>query len=370
MLNLERDGYTKQEVMDVLHGKYGPRHIRFRYDLLDSEGKFKKHLHIVTGGEVKMSALAQIKRTARFSLKDDPDINWLSDRIQPFTEIRMTDNNYIEFPLGVFLLSSPQRKDQNSNVYREVEAYDGTIILKDDKLDSRYTVIAGENYIDAVVEILLSAGITKYNIDQTDKTLPTDVDWPPGTEKIEIVNDLLSAINYTPIQVDGYGFFTSRLYRSPSRRTAEYTYKVGEESVIFDGMTEELDIFNVPNKWVVVLADPEREPLKAVYTNDNPDSPTSTVNRGRIIVDYREVDNIADQESLNEYVQRIAFNASQIYGKLEFETAIMPMHEYNDVLQIEYSPLSIIGKYVETGWTIPLQAGGKMRHSVRKVVDI
>lgn len=369
MLSLTNYLYSKQEIIDALHGKYGQRHIKFRYDLLDKNDQKKGELDNVLGGEVSMASLDSIKRTARFKIKDKGDINWLTDRIQPFALLRMRDGKYIEFPLGIFLLSSPTRKDENNSVYRDIEAYDGLLILRDDKFDVRYTVPAGANYRQAVIDILSSAGITKHNIEQTDKVLPVDMEFAPGTEKLEAINALLQAINYTPLYVDVYGYFTSMTYRSPSIRAAEYTYRDDELSIIYAGMEEELDLFNVPNKWVVVCSNAEQS-LMSSYTNNNPNSPTSTVNRGRTIVDYRKVTDIADQQSLDAYVQRIAFEASQVYGKLTFETALNPLHDYMDVLQIEYSPLGISGKYSETSWTMPLQAGARMRHEVRKVVSI
>ncbi|QPA31631.1 hypothetical protein [Thermaerobacillus caldiproteolyticus] len=369
MLSLVNYLYSKQEIIDALHGKYGQRHFKFRYDLLDKDDKKIGELDSVVDGEVSMASLDSIKRTAKFRLKDRGEINWLSDRIQPFALLRMRDGKYIEFPLGIFLLSSPTRKDENKSVYRDVEAYDGLLILRDDKFDTRYTVTAGTNYRQAVIDILTSAGITKHNIEQTDKVLPVDMEFEPGKEKLEAVNALLQAINYTPLYVDVYGYFTSMTYRSPSIRAAEYTYKDDELSIIYPGIEEELDLFSVPNKWVVVCSSAEQS-LMSSYTNSNPDSPTSTVNRGRTIVDYREVTDIADQQSLDAYVQRIAFEASQVYGKLTFETALNPLHDYADVLQIEYSPLGISGKYSETSWTMPLKAGARMKHEVRKVVSI
>lgn len=369
MLSLANYPYSRQEIIDTLHGKYGQRHLKFRYNLLDKNDQKIGELDTVESGEVSMASLDSIKRTARFNIKDTGEINWLSDRIQPYALLRMRDGQYIEFPLGIFLLSSPTRKDSNNNVYRDVEAYDGLLILRDDKFDTRYTVPAGTNYRQAVIDILASAGITKHNIEQTDKILPVDMEFAPGTEKLEAINALLQAINYTPLYVDVYGYFTSMTYRSPSIRAAEYTYKDDELSIIYAGMEEELDLFNVPNKWVVVCSNAEQS-LMSSYTNSNPNSPTSTVNRGRTIVDYRKVTDIADQQSLDAYVQRIAFEASQVYGKLTFETALNPLHDYMDVLQIEYSPLGISGKYSETSWTMPLQVGARMRHEVRKVVSI
>ncbi|NUK30991.1 hypothetical protein HT574_13115 [Parageobacillus sp. VR-IP] len=369
MLSLANYPYSRQEIIDALHGKYGQRHFKFRYDLLDMNDNKIGELDSVVDGEVSMASLDSIKRTARFKIKDKGDINWLTDRIQPFALLRMRDGKYIEFPLGIFLLSSPTRKDENKSVYRDVEAYDGLLILRDDKFDTRYTIPAGTNYRQAVIDILASAGITKHNIEQTDKVLPVDVEFEPGKEKLKAINELLTAINYTPLHVDVYGYFTSMTYRSPSIRTAEYTYKDDELSIIYAGMEEELDLFNVPNKWVVICSNAEQS-LMSSYTNSNPNSPTSTVNRGRTIVDYREVTDIADQQSLDAYVQRIAFEASQVYGKLTFETALNPLHDYMDVLEVDYSPLGIKGKYVETGWTMPLKAGARMKHEVRKVVSI
>ena len=370
MLPLERSGFTKKEILNVLHGKHGVRSLQFRYDLLDSEENFIRTLDSVQSGEVSMAALASIKRTARFRMKDNGVINWLSDRIQPFVEVKMPNSDYIEFPMGIFLLNSPIRTEQNNYVYRDVEAYGLTQILRADKFINRYTVSAGTNYRTAIIDILNSAGIIKHNIEETDKVIPIDIDWAPGIEKLEAINELIGAINYTPIYDDVYGYFTSFSYRSPSARSAEYVYSDDELSVMYSGMSEELDTFGIYNSWVVTFSNPEREPLVSTYTNDNPESPTSTINRGRLIVDVREIDNIADQQALDAHVQRIAFESSQVYGKIEFETAIMPMHDYNDVIELNYQPLGIQGKYSETGWTIPLEVGGKMKHSLRRVVEV
>jgi hypothetical protein len=391
------EGFTPERIKAIIHMTGGSRKVAFRYELLDKNDNRIGDLSTVSSGEVSHSSLSQIKRTARFNIKDSGDIDFLSDRIKPFARLHIppgrilareysfirttqpilnnirvapNEGGWVEFPLGVFLLSSPTRKDQNNNVYREVEAFDGTVILRDDKFHSRYHIPAGANYRQAVIDILLTAGISKHNIEQTDKILPVDVEFEPGTEKLKAVNQLLSAINYTPIHVDVNGFFISFVYRSPSIRPAEYIYKDDELSITYPGMVEELDLFNIPNKWTVVLSNPEREPLVSTYTNDNPNSPTSTINRGRTILDYREIDHIADQESLDAYVQKLAFEASQVYGKVEFETAINPIHDYFDVIELDYSPLGIKGKYTETSWILPLESGGRMKHSVRRVITI
>ncbi|AYC28730.1 hypothetical protein [Paenisporosarcina cavernae] len=375
--------YSREDLLNVIHGVHGSRAISFRYDLLDKKDNKLKELYSVIDGEVSMSSLAQIKRTAKFTIQDQGDIDYLSNRIQPWIIFKMpkmmkridtqtvnVPSQNIEFPLGVFLLGSPTRKEDSNSVIRQVDAYDGLLVLRDDKFDSRYFIAAGTNYRNAVISILESAGIDKHNIEETNNVLPTDLEFEPGKEKLFSINELLGAINFTPIHVDVYGYYTSIYYRSPSVRAAEYVYADDIKSILSAGMEEELNLVETPNRWVVTVSNPEQEPLISTYTNDNSNSPTSTINRGRKITDFRQIENIADQNSLNGYVQRIAFEASQVYGKLKFSTAINPLHDYADVLEIIYSPLGIKDKYSETSWTIPLRAGALMSHEVRKVVQI
>jgi hypothetical protein len=305
-----------------------------------------------------------------YLVPEQPEIDYLSDRIQPFMEIQMPDGNWIDFPLGVFILSTPTKRDEVNGVYREIEAYDGLVILDEDKFTSRFYLTAGTKYTDAVESILRSAGITRFNIEPKSATLATDMEFKIGTSKLEAINQLLQAINYTPIWVDANGYFVASQYVSPAERAVDYSYKDDELSVIYNGMEEELDLYGVPNVWVVTQSNPEKTPLVSTKTNDNPDSPTSTVNVGRNIVDFREVDDISDQETLDAYVDRIAFEASQVFGKLKFRTALMPFHEYADVIHVKYDALKIDYKFSETAWKMPLKAGAEMEHEVRRVVSI
>lgn len=370
MQELARNGYTNQEIKDALHGKRGNRDIRFRYLLLDKDDNEIKELSTVESGEVSMGQFDTIKRTARFRIKNDESINYLTDRIQPIVEVKVL-GGWAEFPLGIFLLKSPTEKEDMGKIWRDVEAYDGILVLKDDKFISRYTITAGTNYKTAMIDILATAGITKYNINDTDKTVPVTIEFEIGTEKIQAINQLATAINYNQMVVDPYGYYTCYPYQSPSTRANEYEYKDDHLSVIYNGMERELDTWDIPNQWVAVLSDPEREPMMATYENSNPESPTSTINLGRNIVRLLEPESVADQNALDGYVQRVAFESSQVYGRISFESAIMPMHDYADVIGITYGPLGLVNeKYSETGWTIPLVVGGKMKHDLRKVVNI
>lgn len=279
---------------------------------------------------------------------------------------------WAEFPLGVLLLTSPKRKaGSTGSILRDVEAYDQLRVLADDSYEDRYTVTAGTNYITAVKTVLDSAGITSnfQNLTATDKTLPADRDWDPDTSKLQIINDLLGAINYRSLWFDEAGIAVAVPYVSPAVRASEYTYRDDQDSVILPGVEHELDLFDIPNKWVVFVSEADRPSLKSVRTNSNPDSPTSTVSRGRNIPKRIQVE-AADQASLDAIADRFAFEASQVYEGVDFETGIMPFHSDSDVLTLEYSKLGISAKYAETSWEFQLKAGSSMKHHIRRVVTI
>jgi hypothetical protein len=136
-------------------------------------------------------------------------------------------------------------------------------------------------------------------------------------------------------------------------------------------MDQELDLFNVPNQWVMVVSEPELDPpLRSVYTNSDPASPTSTVRRQRTITDYREEQEAVDQASLDGKVARLAFEASQVYESIPFQTALMPIHSGNDVYRLVVSRLAINAAYVEHSWKMTMKAGVPMDHVARRVVTV
>lgn len=375
MQALARNGYTSSQVYDTLRGRYGRREARFRYDLLNSSDVKIGELSAITGGRVSNNALAEIKRTAVFELTESQEtlaINYLSDRIMPWCELKMTDGGWAKFPLGVFLLSTPKRQaGRAGEVARSIEAYDKLQILVDDKFADRYRVAAGTNYISAVSTILTGAGIgiTKQNLTPTASTLPTDREWEPGMKKLQAVNDLLEACNYRSLRFDESGYAVAIPYQTPDQRPVEDVYKDDDEGIIVPAVAETVDLFAIPNKWVLVVSQPDRAVLTSTYTNSNAASPTSTVSRGRTIVDFRQVD-AADQTALDGLAQRLASEASQVYSTVEWESWIMPHHSDFDVYELHYTALALAHKYAEIAWDFDLTAGARMCHRCRRVVAI
>lgn len=342
------------------------RTVWYEYDLLDKE---EEPLGKITAqGSIDYNSTAAIQRCASLSIKEERDIDFLSERVRPSMCMR-TPGGIVHYPLGVFLMSSPSRKASVGAVGRSIECYDKCQILADDKFDTRYKVAAGTNYIAAVSTILTSAGITDALLTVTTKSLAADLEFGMGTSKLEAVNKLLKAINYNPLYAAADGHLVAKPYEDPVIRTVEATYITDSKSIVFRGAEEELDVFNAPNKIVRYLETADRDVMIATVTNDDPLSKLSTVSRGRTIVDIAAVTDIADQATLEAYTQRVAAE-KKIYQKIIFETAAMPNHESLDCLYIINKDLDIQGKFIEQAWHLDMSLGGHMRHECRKAVSI
>ena len=367
MQSLAVNGYTETEVVAALHSANSVRHVSFEFRLLDRLNAKIGTLE-ATGGSVSLSSDAAIKRSGRFTIKDSKDIDWLNDRIQPVFRLEMPDGRYAEWGLGIFLVSSPSRQGVGQSIYRDVVGYDVSVILEEDKFTDRHVVPSGTNYISAINAMLIGAGITFAEIAPLNSTLPNDREFEGGTSRLTAVNTLLSEINYTSIWADEDGLLRASPFIMPFDQEIEYVYRSDRKSIITADAVNELDLFSVPNSWVVVASNPDLPPMRSTYINDRITSKTSTVNRKRTISRYAQVNNIADQAALDNYARRMAYDDSVVYDVMRFETAIMPHHSFASNLYLDYAPLNISSKYQEYMWSMPLQPGGRMTHEARRVI--
>lgn len=347
------------------------RKVKFRYDLLDYKDQYKGELKVIKAS-VGMNSLAQIKRTGSFTIIEDKElgVDYLNDRICPFM-LEEINGEWVESPLGVYLMPSPSRYTKNNVIYRDIQAYDTTQILKEDKFRKRMYYKKGMKYTEVITQIIHSANVYKTKVTNSESVLNRDREFEPGMSKIDVVNELLKEINYTSIYTDELGFFVAKPYELPSIRDIELSYRNDEISeIIADTYKDEIDTFNVPNVWVATASNAEGLNLRSEYENSDPASVLSTYYRKRSIVQKLEVNDIADQASLDNYVKRIANNTSTQYQKAVFETLKKSNHGYSNVLYLEHDKLAVQGKYIETAWSMDLSVEGTMKHEARKVINI
>lgn len=295
-----------------------------------------------------------------------PTISWLRVFYNGYARTK-TPDKWDEYPLGVFLLSTPSKHIDDGIITRNIEAYDQLQILKEDSVTGNFLIATGTLFIDAVKSILDSAGIKHYNITYTDLQFPVDREWEGGTSKLEIINEILEAMNYQSLWFDENGYAIVHPYERADIRTATHIYRDDENSILLPAIEETYDLFSVPNRFILVVSEPDMPEMKSIYTNDNPDSPTSTINRGRVITNYIKAD-APDQETLDALAERAAYKASQVYQTIDLDTRLMPTHSHNDIILLETNGQEF--KYEEIAWNIDLQIGSTMKHTLRRIVPV
>lgn len=407
--------FTLGELERALHGKTGTRVVRFRFEII-------RHGRVIgqadAQGSIAYDSQNQIRRTAQFDIRDASGIDWITDMIKPFMLLRVRSSDvpvyhrrlkswreidaqhlswaerdamgltwaqlmgqhqtgsepvdeWAEYPLGLFVLSTPAHSVALDGNIWSVEGYDRTVILAEDSLTSPLYLAAGTKYLDAATAILLSAGIQNALIDRSSGTvLPSDREFPAGTKKIDVINRLLSEINYNSVYCNAEGEFILSRYIEPSLARVGITYEANEMSVIHPNVECINDFYNIPNVFIAECSNPELDrDYRSVFVNDSEASALSTVRRRRSIVSeiYRpEV--TTNQADLDAFVRRKAFEACQLYEDVTFTTALMPMHGDAEILSLRHPAMS--GAYAETGWTMDLTAGGIMTHRAKRLVNL
>ena len=367
MINLAQGGYTHEEILKRLEGD---RTIDFRFELLDRNERKLKDLENVTGS-IRFDSSQEIMGTGTFLVRETTGVDFkeIDLRIRPVFMLS-TESGWLKYPLGIYIMSSPERQAQNCGVYQNIYCYDYSTILREDKIRERLFIASGSNYVREVRNLINGAGIKKINIETSVLMARENIEFEIGTSKLEVINALLTAINYEPLHFNGNGYAVSRRYVEPVNRRTEHSYRTDDKSIIKAGAKQSLDMYNVPNIFVRYTDDPDGEELRSEYVNDSAGSKISTVNRGRNVVDIESVDDIADQETLDALVRRIAIEKSQTYDAITIPTGLMPHHEYRDCIFVNETTLGVGNKYIEYAWEMELSIGGTMSHTLKRVVKL
>lgn len=339
----------------------GTRKVKYRCDILNGEIKIGELQ--ITQPSISFDSAAEVCSSFTCLVRQNNIIDWYKHRLRPV----LIDDGIEKF-LGTYIPQYDGGQTDGSETLKNIEAYDLSILAKNDCIIERLGLKAGTLYLSAIENILISCGITKLIADPSDAILQSDRDdWDIGTSKISIINQLLSEMSFNNLFIDNNGYARLTRYENPSINNINFTYKSGQASIIEEGTTLESNIYEIPNVWIATVSNPDlNQVFTASFTNDNPLSKTSTVYRGYRKVDSLKFDNIASQQDLQNAVSKAAFQAMQGEETLSFNTALEAGHGYLDTVALEIPEYN--GILSEQSWSMDLDST-KMAHKAKKVVN-
>lgn len=381
------------------------RIIDFGYYLLDSNNSFIKELNNVITGSVSYDMSSNIKRTAKFELIDDGTIDFIRHRVMPTVRIKnpsnissskyhvthdelffnpyhkldvkdeaildeallRKDEGWKEYPLGVFVLSSPSKRDSDYHVIRDVDAYDLSYVLDESTLVDPLLIPKGLSYLSVVESLLTSSGIRSWEITRTNQRTQRDLEFKEGTPKLDVINEILSQVGYTSLSFTSLGLATSIPVYEALLMKPTHVYSDVRKGNIIKGAKETKALDGNYNVYKFIRSNEEQPPVSYVFVNNNPEDPLSVQNLGREVVYTEVVTDVAEEGALKSKALMKAMEDSFRHSEIEFRTPIIPNHCCYNIIDFEYSPLSIKGEFMEVKWSFPLKVGGEMSHTLQAI---
>lgn len=346
----------------------GQRSATFRFDRIDGvTGQNLGELHPVRDQPPTLThdTSRTIKRTLSPLVLDEVDTA-LIDTVNNRIAVTMLIGG-VEWPLGRYVFIN-HTKIRTTRGVRSSSSLVDEMFIVDQKIEAAFScrtatesdgsIITAEN-VEAAIDRLLTGLPVTTNIEPT--PFGSIGSWPQGTNRGRILGDLALDGDYLSPWFDHDNVL--QMVRSFDPATAVPAFDWDTHRVVIRGsITESDDLVGAPNRILVVSNTPGaigtvNSPVYGSY--DIPSSaPHSYLNRGFVITDVREL-----QVTSNAQATAVATNIGirdTVFEHVDLATVPDPRHNSYDVVRWQGD------NWLELAWSLTLQEGSEMRHSMRK----
>ena len=248
-----------------------------------------------------------------------------------------------KYPLGTYLIQTPSSKFDGKNKIVSVDAYTPLLELKENPPPIGYSVLKDTNIMETAYKITkeqVRAPVVAASCTETlfsDFVANTDDTW------MTFLNDLIANAKYT-FALDELG----RILFSPKQDMASlqpvWTFDDSNSSILYPEINMDYDLYGIPNVVDVIYSSDDRCYYSRVV-NDDSNSPTSTVSRGREII-HRVTEPILygnpTDEQVNEYAVRLLRSLSSIEYTVNYSHGYCPV-KIGDCVRLNYSKAGLNG---------------------------
>ena len=270
-------------------------------------------------------------------------------------------------PLGTFIVQTPSSSFDGKIRSVSMDAYTPLLELKENQPPIGYFIPKGSNIMNIACSLTaehLRAPVVKTEKDDVlyfDFISETDDNW------LVFISDLLANAKHI-FSLDELG----RVLFSPIQDTASlqpvWTYDDNNSSILYPEFDMDHDLYDIPNV-VEVIHSTGMTTQYAVAINDDPNSPISTVNRGRKIThritDPKLVGSDPTKREIDEYAIRQLSELSTIEYTISYTHGYCPVR-IGDCVRLNYSRAGINGiKAKVISQTIKCEPGCPVQEKAR-----
>ena len=250
-------------------------------------------------------------------------------------------------PLGTFLVQSPSTSFDGRVQTISMDAYTPLLELKENQPPIGYYIPKGTDVLDFAYRLTrekLRAPVVSAAITEDAKTI-LDYDFVADTDNtwLTFIREFIAGVNYI-FSLDELG----KILFAPKQDTASlqpvWTYTDDNSSILLPELDIDRDMYGIPNVVEVLYSNGNHfHYAKAV--NDNPNSPISTISRGREIT-YRVTDpdliGIPTQAMVDEYAEQLLNSLSSLECTVSYTHGYCPVR-IGDCVRLNYRRAGLNG---------------------------
>lgn len=245
-------------------------------------------------------------------------------------------------PLGTYLVQTPSLTYNGKVQTVSLDAYTPLLELKEGMPPLGYALLKSTNIMATAYRLCrenMRAPVVK--ADDSNKLFNDFVSDVSDTW-LTFLRDLISNAKYE-FMLDELGY----VLFSPKQDTASlqpvWTYDDGNSSILYPDIDLNYDLYGVPNVVEVIYSNSSGN-YYAKVVNDNPNSPISTVNRGREIV-YRVTDpdliGNPTNRQIDQYAEQVLSELSSIDSTITYTHGYCPVR-VGDCVRLNYKRAGLI----------------------------
>lgn len=246
-------------------------------------------------------------------------------------------------PLTTVLVQTPSSTFNGKIREVTMDAYTPLIELKEKQPPIGFSLMKGDNILDSANKLVCEN--LRAPVVQTKNTKTLDSSFVANTDDtwITYIKDLIYKAKYE-LDLDEMG----RVLYAPVQDIASlqpvWTYDDGNSSIIYADISVEHDLYDIPNVVEVIFSNGAKT-FYAKAVNDDPNSKTSTISRGREI-QYRTTNpslvGIPSQYELDEYAKNLLKQLSTVEYKIKYTHGYCPVR-VGDCVRLNYERADLQG---------------------------
>lgn len=260
-------------------------------------------------------------------------------------------------PLFTGLAIAPERDMDGRSVSHPLTCYSVLKSAQDIFLPLGYYVSAGANGAQLVKQLLSAGTPAPITISGNSPTLSQYIIAEDNENNLSMAEKILTAINWR-LRVRGDG---SVVICGPAQE-ASARFDPSENDSIEPQLKAINDWYSCPNVFRAVMGD-----AVAIARDDSPNSPLSTVNRGREVWAEERDCNLSDTETLAEYAQRRLRELQRHYLSVSYTRRFHPDVLASDLVSLHYPEQRLEGLFYVSSQSITLGHGAQTGEEVIQV---